>query len=105
MPHIAPFGKGNDVRGTVTVMDQLREQIWACSTSSMVGLCQYRMSLDTVGRRLTEFKSSREFVGAIADAMEGEVPIISSLLLILIRLLQHMTVLSLMPAFFIMISV
>lgn len=72
VPHIAPFGNGNDVRGTVTVTDQLRKEKWACSTSEMVALCLYRMSLDTIGRRLTEFKSSQEFVESVADAMEGD---------------------------------
>ncbi len=80
VPHIAPFGKGNDVRGRVTVTDRLRKEKWACLTSEMVPLCQYRMSLDTIDRRLTEFKSSREFVSSVADAMEGEILITPSLL-------------------------
>ena len=38
----------------------------------MVLLRHYRMSLDVVARPLILFESSWEFVGAIADAMEGE---------------------------------
>jgi hypothetical protein len=78
VPHIAPFGKGNDVRDNFTVTDELRDEIWACPTSEMVALRNYRMSLEEVGRRLHEFKSSREFVGAVADAMEGGILTIPS---------------------------
>jgi hypothetical protein len=103
VPHIAPFGKGNDVPGIVTVTDQLRKEKWACSTSEMVALCLYRMSLDMIGRRLTEFKSSQEFVGSVADAMEGDRLIIPSLLSNTHSFctLQPMTVLFSMPIFFI----
>ena len=38
----------------------------------MVLLRHYRMSLDVVAQPLILFESSREFVGAIADAMEGK---------------------------------
>ena len=38
----------------------------------MVTLKHYRMSLDVVAQPLTSFSSLREFVGAIADAMEGK---------------------------------
>lgn len=103
VPHIAPFGKGNDVRDNVTVTDQLRNEEWACSAGEMVPLCNYRMSLDEVGRRLNEFKSSREFVGAaVADAMEGKVLIASSLFEYSFVVLQRMILLSevsLMPDF------
>lgn len=33
---------------------------------------QYKISVDILGRPLTSFNSSREFVGAIADAMKGK---------------------------------
>jgi hypothetical protein len=72
VPHIATFCKGNDVGGNVTVTDKLRTEIWACPTTEMVALHNYRMSLKEVGRRLSEFNSSQEFVGSIANAMEGE---------------------------------
>jgi hypothetical protein len=32
----------------------------------------YRMTLDVVGRSLTDFQSSYHFISAIADAMEGK---------------------------------
>jgi hypothetical protein len=70
--NIAPFGKGNDVRDHTTLTNTLREETWACSSKEMVLLRHYRMTLDVVGRPLTSFDSSREFVGAIADAMEGK---------------------------------
>jgi len=72
VPHIATFCKGNDIGGNVTVTDNLRMEIWACPTTEMVALYNYRMSLKEVGRSLSEFKSSYEFVGSVADAMEGE---------------------------------
>jgi hypothetical protein len=72
VPHIATFCKGNDVEGNVTVTDKLRTEIWACPTTGMVALHNYRMLLKEVGRRLSEFKSSHEFVGSVADVMEGE---------------------------------
>jgi hypothetical protein len=62
VPHIATFGKGNDVRGQCHRYGQLRTEIWACPTTEMVALHNYRMSLKEVGRRLSEFKSSEEFV-------------------------------------------
>jgi hypothetical protein len=72
VPNIAPFGKGNDLRDYLTVTQTLRGEPWACWSRKTVLLRQYRMSLDVVGRHLTSFNSSREFVSAIADAMEGE---------------------------------
>jgi Fungal protein kinase len=71
VPNIAPFGKGNDVRHHKTLTHTLRNETWACWSRVMVLLSQYRMSLDVVARLLTSFKSSREFVSAIADAMTG----------------------------------
>jgi Fungal protein kinase len=72
VPNIPPFGKGNDVRDHMTLTNTLREKTWACSSKEMVLLRHYRMTLDVVGRPLTSFDSSREFVSAIADAMEGK---------------------------------
>jgi hypothetical protein len=72
VPNIAPFGKGNNVRHHTTLMPTLRNEKWACWSRAMVPLSQYRMSLDIVARLLTSFKSSREFISAIADAMTGK---------------------------------
>ena len=70
--NITPFGKGNDVRHHTTLMHTLRNEKCAYWSGDMVPLSQYRMSLDVIARLLTSFKSSREFVGAIADAMTGK---------------------------------
>jgi len=72
VPHIATFEKGNDVVGNVTIVEQLRTASWACPTTDMAALQNYRMSLKEVGRRLSRFKSSFEFVCSIAHAMEGK---------------------------------
>lgn len=40
-------------------------------SSNLLSLQHYRVSLNEVGRPLTCFKSSREFVSVIADAMEA----------------------------------
>jgi hypothetical protein len=72
VPNIAPFGKGNDVRDHTTLTHALRDEEWACWSKDMVVLWHYRMSLDVVGRPLTSFCSSWEFVSAIADAMLGK---------------------------------
>jgi hypothetical protein len=72
VPNIAPFGKGNDIRDHTTVTHTLRDEEWACWSEDMVVLRHYRMSLDIVARPLTSFRSSKGFVSAIADAMEGK---------------------------------
>ena len=75
VPNIAPFGKGNDVRDHTTLTHTLsseNSEKWACWSRDMVVLRHYRMSLDVVARPLTSFFSSREFVSAIADAMQGK---------------------------------
>jgi len=72
VPNIAPFGKGNDVRDHTTLTHTLRNEKWVCWSRVMVLLSQYRMSLDVVARHLVLFKSSKEFVSAIADAMAGK---------------------------------
>jgi hypothetical protein len=72
VPNIAPFGQGNDVRDHMTLTHTLRNEEWACWSRVMVLLSQYRMSLDVVARHLVLFKSSKEFVSAIADAMAGK---------------------------------
>lgn len=71
VPHIAPFGQGNDVRDHMTLTQTLRNETWACQSKEMVYLRQYRMSLDVVARPLKSFRSSWELVKAVADGMEG----------------------------------
>jgi hypothetical protein len=76
--NIVPFGKGNNVRHHTTLTHTLRNEKWACWLRAIVLLSQYRMSLDAVARLLTSFKSSREFVSAIADAMTGKTSFVDS---------------------------
>jgi hypothetical protein len=71
--NIAPFGMGNDVRGHQTLTQSYVDAPWAVSTKGIICLSHYRMTLDAVGRPLTEFHSSHEFISAIADAMEGDI--------------------------------
>jgi hypothetical protein len=78
VPNIAPFGKGNDVRDHATLTHTLRNEKWACRSRKMVLLVQYRMTLNVVGRHLASFKSSWEFVSAIADAMAGKTSFVDS---------------------------
>ena len=76
VPNIPPFGKGNDVRNHTTVTDVLKAEDatreWALHSKEMTSYRHYRMTLDVVAHPLTSFRSSRDFVRAIADAMEGE---------------------------------
>ena len=44
---------------------------WALVYPKTHAVIHYRMALDRVGRKLTEFRSARELVTAIADAMQG----------------------------------
>ena len=71
VPNIAPFGKGNDVRNHEPHTFAQR-RCMGMLVKGYGGLRQYRMSLDVVARPLTSFRSSHEFVSAIADAMEGK---------------------------------
>jgi hypothetical protein len=64
----------------------------------------YRMTLHAVGESLTGFASSREFVGAIADAMEGtNFQLHADMILNFLQ--QPMTMPTSLPAFFTVISV
>jgi hypothetical protein len=72
VPNIAPFGKDNDLRDHMALMHTLRNEEWTCWSKEMVLLRQYRMTLNVIASRLTLFSSSQEFVGAVADAMEGK---------------------------------
>ena len=101
VPNIPPFGRGNDVRDHRTLTNTLREKTWACSSKEMVLLRQYRMTLDVVARPLTSFSSSREFVSAIADAMEGKTFFADFTHMTNSWVPQRMTMPTSMPMFFI----
>ena len=94
VPNIPPFGKGNDVRKHATFTDVLKAEgaEWALPSKEMTSYKHYRMTLDVVARPLTSFKSSREFVGAIADAMEDETSFGDFTLVTNSWLSQHMIV-------------
>ena len=68
LPNIPPFGTGNDVLDHKTITHTLRDEEWACDKNDMVPLRHYRMSLDVVGKPLSECTSSRQLV----TVMEGE---------------------------------
>ena len=105
VPNIAPFGKGNDVRDHMTLTHTLRNEKWACWSRDMVLLRQYRMSLNVVARHLTSFNSSREFVSAIADAMEGKMSFVDFIRLTNSSLAQRINMPTSMLMFFIATSV
>ncbi|KAF8191344.1 hypothetical protein BJ912DRAFT_902593 [Pholiota molesta] len=76
--YIAEFGTGNDVRDHVTRTQEFINKGWARRRRPQRGeavvltpLCQYRMTLLVIGEPLTNFKSSKQFVSAIADAMKA----------------------------------
>lgn len=62
------FWKRNDLRGLTNI---LKSEMRACRSKAIVLLGQYRMSLDVATCPLTSF-TSREFVDAIADAMQSK---------------------------------
>ncbi|KAF9475561.1 hypothetical protein BDN70DRAFT_864698 [Pholiota conissans] len=70
----AAFGMGNDVRDHETVTQDLASRTnlpWLTRGKRLTPLRHYRMTLNNVGRGLSLFKSSHEFISAIADAMEA----------------------------------
>jgi hypothetical protein len=69
--NVASFGKGNDGTYHKPLTQLLATESWAVPTQGISYLSHYRMTLKTVGQSLTGFASSREFISAIADAMEG----------------------------------
>jgi hypothetical protein len=71
VPHIPRFDRGGDL-GPSTLTQRWRESDWACKTAEIVEYMHYRMVLQDVGRDLTSFNSSWEFVNAVADAIEGQ---------------------------------
>ena len=87
VPNIPRFYCGNDVCHEVhrnnVVQERRDNPVEVCRSNVPQEACEtvpqpkthsvvhYRMALDRVGRKLTEFRSTRELVTAIADAMEG----------------------------------
>jgi hypothetical protein len=71
VPHIATFDHGNDIVGHQTIGHLYSAKSWACKAAPLSLFQHYRMSLSTVGRNLTSFRSTLEYTQAIADAMKG----------------------------------
>ncbi|KAF8176471.1 hypothetical protein BJ912DRAFT_1146841 [Pholiota molesta] len=76
--YIAEFGTGNDVRDHFTRTQEFINKGWALRRRPQGGealvltpLRQYCMTLLVIGEPLTNFKSSKQFVSAIADAMKA----------------------------------
>lgn len=69
--NLAKFSRGNDVGTYCTRTRLIREgkPDWAGKTKEMTSFRLYRMSLETCGRPLLEFKSALELLTAIRDAM------------------------------------
>jgi hypothetical protein len=74
VPHIAPFERGNDLEGhgSHTMTHEYVEESWVCGMPFATGHIHYRMVLGVVGRELSTFRSTRELVSAVADALEGK---------------------------------
>ena len=68
--HIATFYCGNDIHSQAAITQSYGDE--ADSPQALEKFQHYRMALLDVGRPLTMFKSTREMINAIADAMEGK---------------------------------
>jgi hypothetical protein len=75
--HISTFYCGNDIRSQATITQSYGDPQADSPPQALEGFQHYRMALLDVGRPLTMFKSTREMINVIADAMEGkaEVPL------------------------------
>jgi len=71
VPNIPRFYCRNDVCHEVCRNNVVQEACKTVLQSKTHSVIHYQMALDQVGRRLTEFRSTRELVTAIVDAMEG----------------------------------
>jgi hypothetical protein len=73
--NIAPFERGEDIRDHHTRTHDFVSQPWARPIPrDLRPHQQYRLVLGVVGLDLTSFKSSRQLVNAMADALQGESP-------------------------------
>jgi hypothetical protein len=74
VPHIPRLSRGGDVTGgplCTTSNHKRRTDAWACRIPEIETYTKYRLVLEDVGKDLTSFASSWEFVNAIADGIEG----------------------------------
>ena len=65
-------------------VSQTKTSNWTCPRTGSVR--HYRMALDRIGRELIEFRSTRELVTVIADAMQGSFVIAQFILRAHVRL-------------------
>ena len=72
--HIAHFDCGGDVSNYYTLAHTLKQEDWGRKKINISCYRPYRMVLSTIFRDLLSFRSSQEYVKAMADAMEGEIP-------------------------------
>jgi hypothetical protein len=71
--HIAPFDCGGDVSNYHTLAHTLKQEDWGGGEKDIPCYRPYRMVLSTILRDLLSFRSSWEYVNAVADAMEGQI--------------------------------
>ena len=69
VPNFTHFGKGDNLCSHITFTRTPKNKKRVCLSRKL------RISLDAFTRPLTAFRSSRELVSAIADAMEGKHPL------------------------------
>lgn len=72
VPHIVRFLTGDDVLDHRTVTADYKFESWAWKTSQLLNYRHHRMIFDVAGHDLCEFRSTRDLVQAIRDAVEGE---------------------------------
>lgn len=73
--NMAPFYSGNDIRSQVITTQSYGNSQALSPPQALEGFQRHRMALRDVGRPLTMFKSTREMINAIADAMQGKVEV------------------------------
>ncbi|KAI0057011.1 hypothetical protein BV25DRAFT_1920544 [Artomyces pyxidatus] len=74
--NIAKFIGACDVSDTMggehaTLTQVYARMAWACGTDNVIGYRHYRLLLDTIGEPIWMFKSSRQLISTVWDALEG----------------------------------
>ncbi|KAH7887107.1 hypothetical protein F5I97DRAFT_1106621 [Phlebopus sp. FC_14] len=70
VPNIPPLECSGDL-GYQTVTETLVSADWSCVRMPLTGHVHYRIVLGVVGRKLTTFKSTKELVQALLDALSA----------------------------------
>lgn len=71
VPYIATVLQHGDVLNHSTETQNFRGKAWACKTVLIEPHSHYRLVLKEIGRDLTAFRSTKEYLTAITDAVEG----------------------------------